>query len=349
MKKVIFSGIQPTGDLHLGNYLGAINHWLRLQNQNSDSGVTRHRQELQNDLNCELIFCIVDLHALTIPQDPIVLREKILQLSALYIACGIDPKKSNIFIQSQNPDHPYLAWIIDCLLTMGELSRMTQYKDKKQKQKQTTVGLFNYPALMAADVLLYDTDLVPVGEDQYQHLELARDVAKKFNNKFGKKDKIFTIPRPLEQKNPLRIMSLSDPAKKMSKSESDPMGTINILDSPDVISKKISRAMTDSGSDIIYDQEKKPAISNMLTIYSQLSNTDISKIESNYQSKGYAQFKNDLAEVVIDVFRPIQAHYQQILSDQKYLKQILTHGLEYARNKSSKKITQIKQSLGLNI
>jgi len=332
-KKVIFSGIQPSGDLHIGNYIGALRQWVGLQGQN------------------ESIFCIVDLHAITVPQDPKRLKEKILEITALYIACGIDPDKSNIFIQSENPDHPYLAWIFDCITPIGWLSRMTQFKEKGKKQKDSTsVGLFNYPALMAADILLYNTDLVPVGEDQTQHIELTRDIAEKFNRRYVSRkggSLIFKKPQGLIDKQSARVMSLQTPNSKMSKSDKNPLGTINLLDPIDEIEKKIKRAVTDSGKEIIYDTQKKPAISNLMVIYSQFSNDSIHQIETRYANKTYSQFKKDLAEVVIDKLKPVQKKYSQLMKDKDYLKQVLDHGKKFAFMRSHKCINKVNQVIGL--
>lgn len=338
MKRVIFSGIQPSGNLHIGNYIGAISQWLKLQNSNEN----------------ELIFSIVDLHAITVAQNPAILRQKILEVAALYLACGIDPRKSKIFIQSENPDHIYLAWIFDCILSMGELERMTQYKDKSSKIKvqssNVTVGLFNYPALMAADILLYDTDLVPVGTDQTQHVELTRDVASRFNKKFGE---TFKIPKVMLDKNAARVMSLSNPTSKMSKSDSDPNGTINILESEDKIRDIIKRAVTDSGSDIVF-REDKPALSNLLAIYSSLSampagrqGREITDLENYYKGKNYSEFKKDLAQVVVSALKPIQEKYHEIRKDETYLNKVLDEGLKFARERSSKKNLQVKEAMGL--
>lgn len=333
-KNVIFSGVQPSGDLHIGNYIGTIKQWVELQE--SLNG-TRPRTEL--------IFCIVDLHAITVPQNPAVLREKIRELAALYIAVGIDPEKSHLFVQSENLDHAVLAWIFDCITPMGWMARMTQYKDKNEKQQASgTVGLFNYPALMAADILLYDTTHVPVGEDQIQHVELARDIAKKFNNAYRK---LFAIPKPMIDKQAARIMSLSNPKAKMSKSDVDPNGTINLLDNADDIKKKITRAVTDSGDGISYSPSDKPAISNLMTIYSRLSGQSVEDIEKKYTGKGYADFKTDLAEVVITALKPIQDRYTKLRREEVYLNKILDDGITFAHRKSSKKLSDVKQAIGL--
>lgn len=326
MKKVIFSGIQPSGNLHIGNYIGAIQQWVKLQEET------------------ESIFCIVDLHAITVPQDPKILREKVLDTAALYLACGIDPKKAHIFIQSENPDHPYLAWLLNCITPLGQLERMTQFKDKSLKQKEgTTAGLFDYPVLMASDILLYRTDEVPVGEDQKQHIELTRDLAEKFNRDFGQ---VFKIPKPLIQKETARIMSLQDPQSKMSKSDKDPMGTIDLLDDEATITDKIKKAVTDSGSEIMY-RDDKPAISNLLTIYSVFSKESPIEAETSFRGKTYAEFKKKLAIVVNERLKLIHEAYKKIRSDEKTLRQILDDGVEYARSKSSQTLKEVKEKMGL--
>ena len=326
MKQRIFSGIKPSGSLHLGNYIGAIKQWVAMQQEN------------------DCFFCVVDLHAITVPQNPAVLKEKIRELTALYLACGIDPKKSVIFVQSHNSDHPVLAWILDCIASMGQLNRMTQYKSKSEELKgKVSVGLFNYPVLMAADILLYQTDLVPVGEDQIQHIELTRDLAERFNRRFGP---VFKIPEYRVFKIGARIMSLQHPEKKMSKSDDDPNGTIDLLDSPDKIRKKIRIAVTDSGREIVF-REDKQAISNLLTIYSHLSGLSIEDLEKKYQGRGYKEFKEDLAEVVIEFLRPIREKYYQIRQNEDYLTEVLANGLKRAKEISQKTMSQIYQAVGL--
>ena len=326
MKKIVFSGIQPSGSLHIGNYIGVIQQWIKLQD------------------TTEAIFCIVDLHAITIPQDPNVLREKILEVTALYLACGIDSQKAKIFVQSENPDHTYLSWIFDCLLPFGSLLRMTQFKEKTLKQREhTSVGLFNYPSLMAADILLYDADEVPVGEDQKQHIELARDVGQKFNKTFGE---VFKLPHPLIQKETARIMSLANPLSKMSKSDKDPLGVVNLLDSKDVVIDKVKKAVTDSGAEIVM-RDDKPEISNLLVIYSSISGISVTELEQKYKGEGYAKFKNDLAELLGDFLSNIQSTYREIRGDERKLREILNNGRAYAVERSSKKITQVNKVMGL--
>lgn len=336
MKKIIFSGIQPSGDLHLGNYIGAIKQWVDLQDKNNNGKIEQ--------LNNELIFCIVDLHAWTVKQDPKILREKNLEIAALYMACGIDPKKSHVFIQSENHDHSYLAWLFDCITPIGWMNRMTQFKDKSEKQKEgITVGLFNYPALMAADILLYDADLVPVGEDQKQHVELTCHIGEKFNKMFGE---TFKLPKPMIDTQAARIMSLQNPNSKMSKSDKDPMGTINLLDTTDQISQKIKKAVTDSGSEIKYGLDK-PAMTNLLVIYSKITGRTIPEIEKQYEGVGYAKFKDDLAEAMIEFLKPIQEKYNEIRLDNEFLQESLDEGRDFTISKSSKKILKVKQVMGL--
>lgn len=338
MKKVIFSGIQPSGNLHIGNYIGAIKQWVDFQDS------LKFKVQSSKLAENELIFCIVDLHAITVPQDPKLLREKILEVAALFISCGIDPKKSKIFIQSENLDHPYLGWILNCVTPFGSLSRMIQFKDKSSKQQEgTTAGLFDYPVLMASDILLYDTDEVPVGEDQKQHVELTRDIAEKFNRTFGE---VFKLPEPKIQKETARIMSLQRPDSKMSKSDEDSMGAIMLLDDKDTVAEKIKQAVTDSGSEIVY-REDKPAISNLLTIYANVTGADISELEKQYQGVGYGEFKKDLSEAVITFLSSIQEKYNQMKEDPQHLSNVLDEGRDYACERSSKKVQQVKDAVGL--
>lgn len=325
MKK-IFSGIQPSGNLHLGNYIGAIKQWVELQNNN------------------DCIFCIVDLHAITVPQDPKVLREKNLETTALYLACGIDPKKAKIFIQSENPHHTELAWILNCIAPFGQLERMTQFKDKSVKQQEgTTAGLFDYPVLMAADILLYDTGEVPVGQDQKQHVELTRDLAERFNSRFGE---TFVVPEPRIIKETARIMSLQNPSTKMSKSDTDALGAINLLDESSVITNKIMKAVTDSGSEIKYSDDKS-AVSNLLNIYSAVSNIPIVDLEEKYKGKGYGEFKKDLAEAVLAVIKPIQEKYYDLRKNDEELNRILDEGRDETIKRSSVVLQKAKNAVGL--
>lgn len=324
--KTVFSGIQPSGNLHIGNYIGAISQWVKMQESH------------------DCIFCIVDLHAITVPQDPKVLKEKVREIAAIYLSAGIDPKKSHIFVQSQNPDHPYLAWIFNTVTPMGWLNRMTQYKEKQAKQEAQaeSVGLFDYPALMAADILLYDTDEVPVGEDQKQHIELTRDIAEKFNKTFGE---TFKLPNPKIQKETARIMSLQNPDNKMSKSDKDPLGTINILDSEEEIRTKVKKAVTDSASKV--GDQGSPSITNLLTIYAAFKDIDFNTSISENEGKSYSQFKTDLADLVVSKLSPIRQKYEEIMKDQGQLDKVLAEGLEFALSKSNKKILDVKQKVGL--
>ncbi|MBU2632339.1 tryptophan--tRNA ligase [Patescibacteria group bacterium] len=329
MKKVVFSGIQPSGNLHIGNYIGALSQWEKMQDE------------------YDSIFCIVDLHAITVPQDPKILKKKIYEVTALYLACGIDPKKSHIFIQSQNPDHPYLAWILNCITSIGQLERMTQYKDKSGKQKEgTTVGLFDYPVLMAADILLYGTDEVPVGQDQKQHIELARDLAEKFNNKYGE---VFKLPNPMIQKETGRIMSLQNPNNKMSKSDTDPLGTINLLDGEDQIREKIKKAVTDSEPFISAKVHERGngAVQNLLTIYAAFAKCTFNKAIQKTQGKNYGVFKQELADLVVPQILEIQKKYKEIKEDEGYLSGVLKEGLEFSKSKSEETLKKVKELVGL--
>jgi tryptophanyl-tRNA synthetase len=326
-KKIIFSGIQPSGELHIGHYIGAIDLWLKLQEDN----------------NC--LFSIVDYHAITVNHDPIELKQRILEICKLYIAMGIDPEKSIIFKQSDISAHTELAWILNCKgAYMADLKKMTQFKDKAgEKQDSVSVALFDYPVLMAADILLYDTDIVPVGEDQKQHVELARDIAKRFNHQFGE---IFKIPEAMVKPEGSRVMSLSDPSKKMSKSDNNKNNYIALLDSPELARKKIMRAMTDSGSGIYYLPEEKPAISNLLSIYAFLGNREIKRLEKDYKDVGYGDFKKDLADVVVKFLSRFQENYEKI-SDEK-IEEILRVGKEKVSEIANKKLAVVKKIIGVN-
>ena len=326
-KKIIFSGVVPSGNLHVGNYFGAIRQWVELQNTG----------EYKN------ISCVVDEHALTTPQDPEKLRSKILEVFTLYLALGIEPEKSTIFVQSHVPEHSELNWILSTITPVGELERMTQFKDKSKKQKSVLAGLLNYPVLMAADILLYKTNLVPVGEDQLQHIEITRAIAKKFNNAFGV---TFPIPEPFINKEAKRIMGLDDPAKKMSKSAENPNNYIALLDSPETIKEKIKSAVTDSGSEIKYDMENKPAISNLLLIYSLFSGKKMSELEKEYEGKNYSVFKQNLAEVIIENLSPIRKKYQELSANPDYVKKVLRAGADKAKTIASQTIKEVRAKIG---
>ena len=322
--KTIFSGIQPSGNLHIGNYIGALSQWVSIQNER------------------EAIFCVVDLHAITVPQDPKTLKEKVLEIAALYIAAGIDPKKAHIFVQSENPDHTELAWILNTIAPFGQLERMTQFKDKSKKY-EVTVGLFDYPVLMAADILLYQTDEVPVGEDQKQHVELTRDLAEKFNSKFGE---VFKLPIPVIQSETARIMSLQDPTAKMSKSDTNQLATIYLLDTEEQIREKIKKAVTDSGSHISKDQGSA-AISNLLAIYSAFKNQSLNESIDELEGKYYSEFKTLLADIIVEKLSEIRKNYQEIRNDETVLRKILDEGREYAISRSSETLAKVKELVGL--
>ena len=323
-KKIILSGIQPSGNLCIGNYLGALKSWRNLQNE------------------YDSIFLVVDMHALTVNQVPSELRNRCLSFVAQYIACGIDPEQSIIAIQSHIHEHAELMWVLNSLCYLGELNRMTQFKDKSQNKKNINVGLFTYPVLMASDILLYQADLVPVGADQKQHLELSRDLANRFNNKYSD---TFKIPEPFIQKVGSRIMSLQNPEKKMSKSDNNLNNIIAILDQDDVIKKKINRAVTDSGSEIKYSDDK-PGLSNLIDIYSCLTSDTPSSIEQKYDGKMYSDFKKDLIDIVIDYFSPIRREYNKIIDDKEYLNNILQDGANRASFKARKTISKVYRKVG---
>lgn len=324
-RQIIFSGIKPSGDLHIGNYLGAIKQFVELQKEN------------------EAIFCVVDLHAITVPQDPKMLKKRTLDIAMLYLAAGINPDESIIFIQSHMPAHAELGWILNTFTPVGELERMVQYKDAIAKGKPNFAGLLNYPTLMAADILIYKTTGVPVGEDQLQHIELTRSIAERFNNKYGE---TFVIPKPILIKESARIMSLTNPAFKMAKSDDDQNGAIGLTDSPDEIQRKIKSAVTDSGSEIKYDLEKKPAISNLLSIYEGFSGKTRQEIEKTYIGKNYAEFKNDLAEVIIDGLKPIQKRFTELQKDESQILKILKNGAEKAEPLAKSTLDVVKQKIG---
>lgn len=325
----ILSAIQPSGTLTIGNYLGALKNFVKLQDEH------------------ECLFFIVDQHAITVPQDRLELRKKIKELTALYLACGLDPEKATIFVQSEVPGHTQLAWMLTCNTSMGELERMTQFKDKSQKLASKGqgigVGLFMYPVLMAADILLYDVDYVPVGDDQKQHLELTRDLAERFNHRFGE---TFKIPESLIAKTGARIMSLQEPTKKMSKSDDNPRNFILMTDEPNVIRKKIKSAVTDSDGIIAFDRENKPGLSNLLEIYSTITGESIDSIVARYEGCGYGQFKSDLAEVVVTELEPIQKRMKQLLNS-PIIDEVLDRGAEQANKLAYKKVKKVEHKMGL--
>ncbi len=323
MKKRIFSGAQPTGELHIGNYLGALKNWV----------------ELQNDY--ENFFCIVNMHAITVAQDPKVLREKTLELARIYLAAGIDPDRSTVFVQSDVPAHAELAWVLNCVAKMGELERMTQFKDKSDgKSERASVGLFTYPVLMASDILLYQTDLVPVGQDQKQHLELSRDLAERFNRDFGE---TFVVPEPFIPQAGAKIMSLKDPEKKMSKSDDDENGAVFLLDNADTVMKKVKKAVTDSGTTVVFD-ESRPAINNLLTIYQLMTGKTPDECEAEFEGKGYGQFKPALGEAVVEFLRPFQDRVNEY-SDAD-LSAILERGAKKARETAAVTLEDVYKNVG---
>ncbi len=332
MEKKIFSGVQPTGNLHLGNYLGAIKNFVELNNNDKN--------------NC--IFCVVDLHAITVDQNPKDLKNNIRETVATFIASGIDPKKSIIFNQSRVSAHSEGAWILSCVARMGWLNRMTQFKEKAGKDKEkASIGLYSYPVLMAADILLYDSTHVPVGDDQKQHLELCRDIAQKFNNDF-KVDDFFKVPEPLIQKNFSRIMSLKDGSKKMSKSEISDLSRINLTDEKDKIINKIKKAKTDTlpMPSIIDELEKRPEAKNLIGIYSSLSGLTLENSIKQFSGKNFSDFKNDLSQILVEKINPISIEIKKLLNDKSYLDKILNEGSEKAEEIASKKIKKIHEIVG---
>ena len=325
-KKIIFSGAQPSGKMTLGNYLGAIQNWTKLQ----------------DEYDC--FYSVVDLHAITVPQEAKNLRANTMQLLAQYLACGLDPEKNTIFIQSHVSAHAELMWILNTMTYMGELSRMTQFKDKSQKSEANlNAGLFTYPVLMAADILLYQTDLVPVGEDQKQHLELARDLATRFNNRYSP---AFKIPEPYIPKEVGRVMSLQEPKKKMSKSDENENAFILLADDADTIRRKIKRSVTDSLGVISYNDEQ-PGIKNLLEIYSKLGNKSIEELVAMYEGKGYGIFKEDVAEVIVESLRPIREQYNDLLNNKDYLEKVYAIGAEKAERQARKTLRKVYKKVRL--
>jgi tryptophanyl-tRNA synthetase len=323
--QTIFSGIQPSGTITLGNYIGAMKQFL----------------DLQNEYNC--YFCIVDQHAITVPQQKLELRKNIRTLAALHLAVGLDPKKVTLFIQSEVPAHAQAGWILQCVAYIGELERMTQFKDKSAGKEAVSAGLLTYPPLMSADILLYSTNIVPVGDDQKQHIELARDLAERFNKKFNE---IFAIPEIRIPKVGARIMSLQDPTRKMSKSDPNLKATITLLDDPKQIIKKIKSAVTDSEGIVKYDPANKPGVSNLLSIYSILGGKTVDEIVAMYEGKGYGNFKSDLADVVVGVLEPIQKRYYELIESEE-LDLILDEGAEKANFTANKMLKKMENAMGL--
>ncbi len=323
-KKRIFSGIQPSGDLTLGSYMGAIKNWVALQ----------------DEYDC--LYCIVDMHAITVRQVPADLRRRSLEQLAQYIACGLDPKKNIMFIQSHVPQHAELSWVLGCYTQFGELSRMTQFKDKSQKHADNiTAGLFTYPVLMAADILLYQTDLVPVGQDQKQHVELCRDIANRFNGVYSE---TFTLPEPFIPKMGARIMSLGNPESKMSKS--DPDGCVYMMDKPEDIMRKFKRAVTDCETAVRYDKENKPGVSNLLTIYCAAAGKTMEEAEAEFAGQGYGVFKPAVGEAVVELMRPVREEAQRLMGDKAYLESVYKEGAERARYLAEKTLRKVYKKVG---
>lgn len=323
---VIFSGVQPSGTITLGNYLGAIRRFVPLQEEH------------------QCFYCIVNQHAITVPQDPVILRQNTRNLAALYLAAGIDPAKATLFVQSEVPEHALLGWVMTSISYVGELERMTQYKDKiAGRGESIPAGLLTYPPLMAADILLYQADYVPVGDDQKQHIELTRNLAERFNNRFGE---VFTIPDIHAAQVGARIMSLQEPTKKMSKSDPNQNATIFVLDEPDQIIKKMKRATTDSDTQIRFDKENKPGISNLISILSICTGKNVAKIEAEYEGKGYGQFKQDVGEAVVELLRPLQEKYHEYIQS-NYIDEVLDAGAIKAHEVAAKTMQRVNEVMGL--
>jgi len=323
--KRIFSGVQPSGNLTIGNYLGALKQFVELQHEG------------------DALYCVVDLHAITVPQDPEELRKRSREIAQLYLACGVDPDKATVYLQSHVKEHAELGWLLQCASYMGELNRMTQFKDKSEGKAAVHVGLFTYPILMAADILLYDTTHVPVGDDQKQHIELTRDIAERFNHRYGD---TFVIPEPVIQEFGARIMALDEPTKKMSKSAENEGSRISILEDPAVFKKKIMRAVTDTENEIRFDWDTKPGVSNLLTIYSKFADESIESLVARYQGQGYGTLKKDLVEVMTDKLGTIQARFNE-LNDPAELDKILAASAEKARVKAEVVVNRVKDAMGL--
>ncbi|NKF52196.1 tryptophan--tRNA ligase [Shewanella sp. WXL01] len=328
-KPIVFSGAQPSGELTIGNYMGALRQWVSMQDSH------------------DCIYCVVDLHAITVRQDPKALREACLDTLALYLACGVDPQKSTVFIQSHVPEHAQLSWALNCYTQMGELNRMTQFKDKSQKHANNiNVGLFGYPVLMAADILLYQANEIPVGQDQMQHLELTRDIANRFNNAYGD---TFTIPQAFMPKQGAKVMSLQDPMKKMSKSDDNRNNVIGLLEDPKAILKKVKKAMTDSEEPPVvrFDQEQKPGVSNLMSLMSGCNGQSIEQIEKDFEGKMYGHLKVATGEAVVAMLEPIQARYKELRADTAYLDQVMKQGSEQARVRAAATLKTVYEKIGL--
>lgn len=328
-KPVVLSGIQPSGHLTLGNYLGAIKNWLPLHASH------------------DCYYMLVDLHAITVRQDPAELRERCYEFISLYLACGLDPAKNVLFVQSHVPAHARLAWVLNCYTQFGELSRMTQFKDKSAKHVDNiNAGLFSYPVLMAADILLYQANAVPVGDDQKQHLELTRDVAIRFNNVHGADKPVFTVPEPMIPPVGARIMGLQEPTKKMSKSDDAPTNALYLLDPPDTLVRKIKRAVTDLGSEVRFDVAGKPGVSNLMSILAAASNRSIESIAQEYDGQGYGKFKQAVADAVVATLEPVQARYREVRDDTEGLRRVLRDGAERASARADATLQRVHDALG---
>ncbi len=328
MKKKVFSGAQPSGELSIGNYIGALRQWVKMQ----------------DEYDCT--FSVVDAHAITVRQDPKKLHDAIYNTLSIYLAVGITPEKSTLFLQSQVPDHAQLAWVLNCYTQMGELTRMTQFKDKsKRYENNVTAGLFDYPVLMAADILLYQADLVPVGEDQLQHLELTRDIAYRFNQLYGD---IFTLPQGYVPESGARVMSLQDPLKKMSKSDDNRNNVITLLEDPDAVAKKLKKAVTDSDNPPVvrYDWENKPGVSNLLDLMSAVTDTPVEELVTHFEGKMYGHLKTEVAEAVVSFLKPIQAKYREYREDEAYLRSIFKIGAEKAHAKANETLRKAYSAVG---
>ncbi len=325
-QKICYSGVQPSGNLTIGNYLGAISNFSAYSEQ------------------YKCFYCVVDQHAITVRQVPAELRRRTYETLALYIACGLDPEKNTLYVQSHVPAHTEMAWMLGCFTMFGELSRMTQFKDKSQKHADNiNAGLFTYPVLMAADILLYQTDVVPIGHDQKQHLELARNIVDRVNQIYPD---TFTMPEPMIAQTGARIMSLAEPTQKMSKSDENENAVVRILDTPDVIMKKFKRAVTDSGSEIVYDPQNKPGVSNLLTIYSCFSGKSIDEAVREFEGAGYGTFKTAVGEACCEKLIPVQEEYRRILADKAYLEQVMKRGAEEASYYARKTLSKLRRKLG---
>ncbi len=325
-RKTVYSAIQPSGNLTIGNYVGSIRNWLSMQAE------------------YECFFAMANMHAITVRQEPSELRRRTLELAALYIACGIDPEKCTLYVQSQVPQHAELAWVLNCIAYVGEMERMTQFKDKSQKHADNiNMGLMDYPVLMAADILLYQADYVPVGQDQTQHVEITRDLAIRFNNRFGE---TFTVPKALILKQGAKIASLQDPTKKMSKSDENPNASVYLTDDRDAILRKFKRAVTDSGNEIRFAPDEKPGVSNLLTVYASFTGKTVEEAEKDFAGKGYGEFKLAVGEAVADKLAPVQAEQARILKDKAYLSGVLAAGAERAYKTARKTLSKVYRKVG---